>query len=470
MKKPIIFIILAAALLLGGITYAQHIEDVINAVAKAEYVGSERCAGCHDKIYNSWLTTLHPYKIRPVNENTVVGDFVKNNAFTVKNIKGMPFTEYTTKMSVKDGKYYITTIGEDGKEHTYLLKYVLGGVWKQRYITEFPNGGLHVLPLQWNVDTRTWADYHGLAKQKPGDKGYWSNPARPWQLKCGSCHTTGLKINYDAKANKFNTTWADTGAACEACHGPGSEHVIAPMDKKIATIVNPAKIPDARRAAQVCGQCHNRGKSIAKAISVPGGPDVYDYPNGAAGYIPGKTLYNYYIEKPGEWPDGSPKQHHQQYNDWKKSQHAAHGVNCWDCHASHGKGAISKHSLKEGGDKLCMSCHQVQNELMHSIHSSNTCIGCHMPRTAKNAVKTGEAAYDIADHRFKVVSPAETIKYGGLAKQPNSCNGCHYHEKKDTPESLLKAMETIRNKKRESLGMEKQTIPVTVEKKAENKK
>ena len=79
-----------------------------------------------------------------------------------------------------------------------------------------------------------------------------------------------------------------------------------------------------------------------------------------------------------------------------------------------------------------------------------------MPRTAKNAVQTGDAAYDIANHRFKVVSPAESIKHGGIAKQPNSCNGCHYHEK-DKPEDMLKAIETIRNKKRETLGLEKET-------------
>ena len=78
----------------------------------------------------------------------------------------------------------------------------------------------------------------------------------------------------------------------------GDEHVIAPMDKKIATIINPAKIPDARRAAQVCGQCHNRGESIVDAVKVPGGPKHYGYAGGAAGYIPGKTLYNYYAEKP----------------------------------------------------------------------------------------------------------------------------------------------------------------------------
>ena len=79
-------------------------------------------------------------------------------------------------------------------------------------------------------------------------------------------------------------------------------------------------------------------------------------------------------------------------------------------------------------------------------------------------MQTGEAAYDIANHRFKVVSPAESIKHGGVAKQPNSCNGCHYHEK-DKPEDMLKAIETIRNKKRESLGLEKRSIPTTVEKK-----
>ena len=31
-------------------------------------------------------------------------------------LKGLPgISEYTTKMTTKDGKYFITTIGEDGK-------------------------------------------------------------------------------------------------------------------------------------------------------------------------------------------------------------------------------------------------------------------------------------------------------------------------------------------------------------------
>lgn len=451
----IMFVIVMFAAVSSLVYASDYIENIVAATAKSKYVGSKVCSGCHKDHYNSWLTTLHPYKVRAANENTVVGDFVKNNTYTVKNIKGVEgITEYSTKMSVKDGKYYITTIGTDGKEHTYPIKYTLGGVWKQRYLTEFPNGALYVLPVQWNVDTRDWTDYHGFKSAAPGNGKYWSDKNRTWQYQCGTCHVTGLNIGYDKKKDKFNTTWADSGAACESCHGAGSEHVIAPMSKKVATIINPAKIPDAKRAAQVCGQCHNRGISVAETKNNIG-PKHYEYPNGEAGYIPGRVLDNYYVEKPANWPDGSPKQHHQQYNDWKKSKHATAGVNCWDCHAVHGKGAISKHSLKDAGDKLCLSCHQTTNEASHGLHANTLCIGCHMPKTARNAVKTGEA-YDIANHRFKVVSPAETIKQGGLDKQPNSCNACHYHEK-DKPEDMLKAIEAIRNKKRDSLGLDKKT-------------
>jgi predicted CXXCH cytochrome family protein len=465
MKKIVIAgILLLIVLFIVSSSLAGYLEDTINVISKAEYVGSDRCLACHEQLYFNWLTTLHPYKVRPANENTIVGDFLKNNTFTAKDIKGANgLTEYKTKMTKKDGKYYITTIGPDSKEHTYPVKYVLGGAWKQRYMTEFNNGAIHILPVQWNVFTREWVDYQGLKTAPPGSGKYWSDKNRTWQFQCGSCHVTGLKINYDAEKNTFKTKWSDSGAACEACHGPGSIHVAEVKYKKTATILNPAKIPYADRGAQVCGQCHNRGASIAET-KAPIGPKNYEFPNGEARYIPGKVLENYYIEKPGLWPDGSSKQHHQQYNDWKKSKHADAGINCWNCHSVHGKGAISKHSIKEGGDKLCLTCHQVNNELTHSLHSYNGCLSCHMPKTAMTATKTGAARYDISSHTFKVISPAETIKYGGLDKQPNSCNACHYHEK-DKPEELLKVIESVRNKKRESLGLEKKSIPTTVEKK-----
>ncbi len=454
MKKIylIIALIISTAflsLLVTGL-FADYTDERIAAISKSKYVGSKVCAGCHEDQYESWLSTLHPYQERPANKNTVVGDFIKDNTFTAGG--------YTAKMFTKDGKYYVTTIGPEGKEGTYEIKYVIGGAWKQRYLIEFPNGALHILPVQWNVETKKWTDYHGLAKQKPGDGKYWSDKNRTWQYQCGTCHVTGLQINYDAKKDRFNTTVVERGIGCESCHGAGSEHVIAPMNKKFTTIVNPAKIHDAKRAAQICGQCHDRGVSVKKTDSLHG-PEFYEYPAGPAGYLPGLVLRNYYNEKPAEWPDGSPKMHRQQYVDWAKSKHALSGVNCWDCHAVHQKGALSKGSLKAPANELCLNCHKIDSDITHSIHGNNDCRGCHMPKTSQTAVKRGEAEFDISSHRFKFVSPAETLKYGGLAKQPNSCNGCHYHEK-DSPEDLQMAIDAVRNKKRESVGLGKRIPPV----------
>ncbi|NIN83458.1 MAG: hypothetical protein GTO45_01705, partial [Candidatus Aminicenantes bacterium] len=45
--------------------------------------------------------------------------------------------------------------------------------------------------------------------------------------KCGGCHVTGLKVNYDKDMDSFDSTWVDLGIGCEACHGPGSNHVKA---------------------------------------------------------------------------------------------------------------------------------------------------------------------------------------------------------------------------------------------------
>jgi hypothetical protein len=79
---------------------------------------------------------------------------------------------YTSKMSRKGDEFFITTMGPDNKEHTYKAKYRIGSVWKQRYVTELPNGALNILPVQWNIKSQEWVDYHGLKKYKPGSGGY----------------------------------------------------------------------------------------------------------------------------------------------------------------------------------------------------------------------------------------------------------------------------------------------------------
>ncbi len=372
---------------------------------EAAYVGAGKCKQCHKDIYEGWKSTMHPYKFQQATPANVVGDFSRNNSFEVDG--------KTTTMFEKNSEYFITTTGPDDKEHTYEIGYVIGGFWKQLYVTEFPNGELHILPAMWIVESQSWKE-----------RKNWSKAI--YQYSCSGCHNTGTQINFDKSSKTFKTTWADLGVACEACHGPGSNHLAAEEGDKFSTIVNPAKIPDPRRAAMVCGSCHTRGSS---------GEGKYGYP---FGYKPGGQLNFMFNEKPKLHPDDSSRANRQEYIDWMKSGHAREGIVCWDCHYTHRKGNSNKYQTKLPGSSLCRSCHEVENKGVHGIHSVNNCIGCHMPPIGKRATKG-----DVHSHQFKVISPKKTIDAGGSEKQPNSCNSCHYH-KNDNPQDMLNVLEKIK--------------------------
>ncbi len=397
-----------------------------------EYLGSKRCKDCHWREYDTWKDTLHSKFVQFPDAYTIIGDFKRNSKLTLKvtnqstRLKG---EEITTTMFEKDGKFYVNTIGTDWEAHDYEIVYVLGINRKQNYVTRFPNGEIHVLPVEWDAKKKTWVDLNGLKGNYPGDGVYWSDPGSIWQLKCGGCHVTGLKVNYDKDMDSFDSTWVDLGIGCEACHGPGSNHVKAAsvyFDYEKETIVNPAKLPW-RLRAMVCGQCHNWGASTSKVYPYKEGfPKQYGYPYG---YLPGKPLYLAYSKEPRE-----KKKHHQQYNEWGKSEHAKAGIMCTNCHNVHQKQITKIAMTKLTPDSLCMDCHKtLKRRAAHRIHTFGSCVACHMPKTIGHE----------HSHTFQFISPELSIKAGGVEKQPNSCSGCHHH--KDTPlENLVEFLDAVK--------------------------
>ncbi len=413
-----------------------------------EYVGSEKCKECHWREYDSWKHTLHSKFMQLPDEFTVMGDFEVDNKLIVNVTDKAPTqtsTDTNTSMSVvadklvvnvssqlpsrplgkeikttmrKEGKkYYVNTIGSDWKFHDYEVTAVIGINRKQNYLTKFPNGELHVLPIEWDLEGQKWNDYFGLETHFPGDGSFWSDQGRIWQYKCGSCHATGLKIDYDKTTDSYATTMVDMGIGCEACHGPGSQHVQAAStyyDYEKDTIVNPAKLPW-RLRAMVCGQCHNWGASTAKVEPAKEGfPQNYAY---SYGYKVGQPLYLFYDETAE-----TEEIHHQQYNEWLDSPHAEAGVMCTTCHSVHAEGGHKtqhKSQTKLAADNLCTSCHSsLQKKAAHRIHTFGSCISCHMPKTAGHEHR----------HSFKFISPEESLQAGGVDKLMNSCSGCHHHK------------------------------------------
>jgi len=330
---------------------------------KPGYVGASKCAQCHGAKYESYQQTWHARILRPANDETVLGDFSS--------------TDPDLSFNRDD------------------VAYVVGGQFSQRYLTDI-DGELYVLPAQWNVNSREWVAYH------PDD---WQE--RPYAKHCAGCHTTG----FEAASGE----WVEEGVQCEACHGPGLDHVALAGDR--SQIVNPATLTFDEQTA-ICGQCHLRGHD-------PTGQ--YDFP---IDYRPGGplTLDEAFIpttETDAFFPDGSSRRHHQEYLDWQLSAHAE-GVACVFCHVSHSPGE-TLHQTRFVGNHRCVICHEEKKDLALHIPyhpvGDMVCTDCHMPTLAESS--EAEYNFDFHSHTFWAPDPRVTIQYDGQKVTPNACNLCH---------------------------------------------
>ena len=381
-----VFLLASLSIFCFQSTVAQTLDSKKLLSEPMTYIGSDACKTCHLEHYDAWKKTLHSKMLQDVskNQDAIVVDLDQD---TMK----ADFKKIEGKLKTPIDKIYFPKL-ED-------VKYTIGSQWKQRYLVK-KDGTYYIAPTQFNIDTGRWVNYHDHDWDK-----------RPWLKKCGGCHATGVDLE--------NETFSEPGVGCEACHGPGSHHAALPVTEtlnKRSTIVNPSKLTRGI-AVQICGSCHNRGKSTK-----------FEGAGWPVGYRPGKALESYYTSiKKGDkhlYPTGISAKHHQQYIDWKQSKHADSGVACMTCHVVHQLGNPTfSGKTKIQGDKLCTSCHEQVAEVgAHSVHSFGNCTNCHMPRIIKNA-ESG----DMRSHVFTALLPKDTLEN----KVPNSCQTCHKHQDDD---------------------------------------
>lgn len=374
-KKYIFFIAAALAILVSLILISTASADDASEPDKeglqSKYVGSATCARCHANTYATFSQTWHPNMLRRADDTNVLGDFDNQDPDLV-------FTRDE-------------------------VQWVLGGQYKQRYLTEV-DGELFVLLSEWNIQTQDWTAYV-TGEWIPYEGQIWRN--RPYSRYCAGCHTTGF--------DPVSQTWVEPGVGCEACHGPGADHVASTGNR--TRIVNPARL-DFKEQAEVCAQCHSRGTD-------PSGD--YPYP---VGYHPGgpAKLNEAFVlsTNPDDfWPDGTVKRHHMQFQDWQQGVHKD-SVSCIFCHTSHSPGETDHQTRMVDNDR-CLVCHQNQADLaehipfMASALDQVNCTDCHMPQVSKFVVSD----FQILSHTFRPPNPALSIAYGGQEQMPNACNICH---------------------------------------------
>jgi predicted CXXCH cytochrome family protein len=391
---------------------------VATPAAPLEFVGAETCRGCHAQEFDAWRGSDHDLAMQPATATTVLGDFA-DARYTYNTV--------TSRFFRRGEQFFVNTDGPDGKLLDYPIRYVFGIRPLQQYLIEFPDGRMQALSIAW--DTRP--------KEKGGQRWFhlyageaidyrsplhWTGRDQNWNYMCAECHSTNLRKNYDAPSDTFHTTWSEINVACEACHGPGSEHVknvhgglagknsglTVDFPARAAWIMNTAT-GTAQRAhprastaeIETCAVCHSRRSQMKE------------------GYVPGQPLLDTHIpallsEHLYE-ADGQMQDEVYNYGSFLQSRMFASGVTCSDCHEPHSL------KLRAPGDAVCLQCHAPQKFAVpeHHRHAPDTdaadCRSCHMPQRTYMGVDVRH------DHSFRVPRPDVSVQSG----TPNACNDCH---------------------------------------------
>jgi Tfp pilus assembly protein PilF len=391
--------------------------------AAAHFVGATTCGDCHAGEYAAWQSSQHAKAMQHATDATVLGDF--NDArFTYNGIVSTFFR--------RDSKFFVTTDGKDGQMADFEILYTFGLYPLQQYLVAFPDGRMQALSIAWDARPKEqgggrWFHLYPNDHITSKDPLHWTRLNQNWNWMCADCHTTKLDRNYNADTNTYATKWSEMNVACEACHGPGSNHVawskhepgsdklaahglIVALDERkgVTWTRDPATGNAARseplaseRELGVCAQCHSRRAPFAKGMDHEGRLlDTHD--------ISLLTDHLYFA-------DGQQRDEVYDVGSFLQSKMHAHGVTCSDCHDPHsGK-------LRASGNAVCAQCHAPTKYDVpaHTLHAAGSigaqCAECHMPTRDYMLIDPRH------DHSIRIPRPDLSAKLD----TPNACTDCH---------------------------------------------
>jgi tetratricopeptide (TPR) repeat protein len=372
-------------------------------------------------------------------ESTVLGDFA-----------GATFEHagVVSTFSRRDGKYLVRTDGPDGALHDYEIAYTFGVDPLQQYLIAFPGGRYQSLGIAWDSRAKEaggqrWFHLYPENTPRAGDPLHWTGIDQTWNHMCAECHSTDLRKGYRADEARYETTWAEIDVACEACHGPGSEHVAwaraprlqrdaARSDSSVdagaprgggATLGLVVRLQDraldgwqmnpetgtVRRTApppsglelETCARCHSRRGRLVERYT--NGRPLLDTHRPA---LLDQGLY---------FADGQIRDEVYEYGSFLESRMHAAGVTCSDCHDPHSL------DLLASGDALCARCHAPERFAVESHHhhrpdsAGARCAECHMPERTYMVIDRRR------DHSLRLPRPDLAAVTGA----PDACTACH---------------------------------------------
>lgn len=442
-----IFIFLLALLLVGWILFSSFYGVRPASTTKAHYVGRQTCQSCHQEQHDKFLQSHHHQALAVVGPETVLANF---------DDQMLEHDGLVSRFLRRDGNYIVRTEGHDGAMAEFQVRFVLAYHPLQQYLVQVvkdrppanrppapekpataphmihpaSEGGLpalQVLRLCWDVEQRRWFYLRPedvAEKLEPADPLHWTGVTQRWNTSCAACHSTHLEKKFDVRHATFGTTFSDVDVSCEACHGPGSEHVAlaqAPWyarDLQNYSGLISLKSATAAQQVELCASCHSRRRLLSE--------DVHQSPQMAD-----HLLYEP-MSRETYFVDGQIKDEVFEVGSYLQSKMYSKGIRCTDCHDPH----TAKTYFPD--NRLCTSCHQhpagVYDSPQHHGHAGNgpgtRCVDCHMPTRHYMEVDPRH------DHSIRIPRPDLSLTLG----TPNACTGCHVDGKRLPTELAAQAV------------------------------
>ena len=289
--------------------------------------GSRACAPCHAEIFEKFART------GMARSSGRTGDgFEKFNAAEFRAGR----ISYTVNPS------YSVSFTSGAVKGTFPMEWFIGSGTVGRSYAGTVDGFLFQSPASYYSARKAWGLSPGFSA-KP-----FVDVARPIESACLQCHASGARA---VAGNQYgDPPFAEGGVSCERCHGAGDAHVAGR-----GTMVNPAKLPAARRDS-VCQQCHLTG--AARVAQTGRGPETFRAGDLLADHVMVFVWNRAAAER-------AATDHAEQLARSRCQQAAGDRLWCGSCHDAH-----------TGSTRLaaCRDCHQP-----HAKGGAD-CAGCHMPK------------------------------------------------------------------------------------------
>ncbi len=410
------------------------------------YVGSEACAQCHEATHASWTRSYHRTMTQRPSAAAIAGRFDDAALDRAGHYRALRRGE----------AFMVTQPAADGSVREQRVELVTGSHHMQIYWVAGERGALEAFAFAFLLPEQRWVpnEWTLLRPPHPADAlaGDAVEAVYTWNRVCVKCHAVDGNPGFDARTGAVESSVAELGIACEACHGPAGEHVGTHRARAEAgrpprqsdagdpTIVQPRAL-GAAGASQVCAQCHSislfhdddawvaRGRTERSPAPISGWGRVVRHPlreHGAWTDAVLDTDPDFFAQR--YWSDGEVRVSGREYNGLLESPcSVSPDFGCTSCHRMHESAlqvegrAWVEGQLREGArtGRVCGRCHEAisADPAAHARHpgASVDCLDCHMPRTTYGLLGA------IRSHTITSPDLEASLTTG----RPLACNLCH---------------------------------------------